>query len=366
MIPTMPGHWSEHMNSPVKAEDNMHFNVLVSPTVQGSQRSQSRLPHPVSTEKRLPAPPSLRAVIEVQSRANTIYQPPREERLQASRPSGSGTDAQSKLVSSHSVFPSSVDEAFFESTLPSAFPTKAYDGKPASTSYLIFEPVIEESLNLESTDWRRYDPPVELLKSPEGISQKLDSILAPSIERIKARHAEDEGRRAAASRTERPLARAGRVSTKPGRRVNHPSIDNEIILTSVKNPRTGVLDTAQLNLTQLNLTHLDTPNLTLPRAPSLPSERSLSPNDSGYISSPGSELFRSPRRLSRRSFGLGALFRRTERITENSEEIDKNPIPRPRSSEAWPLPNSPSSPTPSITAQASKSLTGYDTLSTLF
>jgi hypothetical protein len=107
---------------------------------------------------------------------------------------------------------------FFDCPSPSQ--VSVNEEEEASISYLIFEPVVEEETNIEDTDWRRYDPPIELLRSQDGLSNDLEQILAPSIERIKARHLEEEQRRAAASRIERPLARAGRASVKPRRQAS--------------------------------------------------------------------------------------------------------------------------------------------------
>lgn len=84
-------------------------------------------------------------------------------------------------------------------------------------SYLVFEPVVESVSENETTDWRRYEPPQELLRFQENsnTSREIQEILAQSIERIKQRHAEEEERRAAALRQERPIARVGRASVKP-------------------------------------------------------------------------------------------------------------------------------------------------------
>ncbi|CAG8953693.1 hypothetical protein HYFRA_00006582 [Hymenoscyphus fraxineus] len=84
-------------------------------------------------------------------------------------------------------------------------------------SYLSFEPVVSSVSENEHIDWRRYDPPAELHHMQDDTSEEIRGLLQTSIERIKARHAEEEERRTAAARLKKPLARANRVSMKPRR-----------------------------------------------------------------------------------------------------------------------------------------------------
>jgi hypothetical protein len=121
--------------------------------------------------------------------------------------------------SSPNLSPSLQDELFLDWPLQNEPEVQRIDDETASSYYLAFEPVVQTDFDVESVDWRRYNVPAELLRSQEGISNELNRILAPSIERIQARHQEEEERRAATSRIERPLARAGRASVKPRRQV---------------------------------------------------------------------------------------------------------------------------------------------------
>lgn len=85
--------------------------------------------------------------------------------------------------------PSSVpDELFFDCLSSTQAPTTLHDEEQDSTSYLIFEPVIEDESKLQTYDWWRYDPPHELLHSQDGTSRDLERLLDRSIERIRARH----------------------------------------------------------------------------------------------------------------------------------------------------------------------------------
>jgi len=89
------------------------------------------------------------------------------------------------------------------------------NSEASSVPYLLFEPVVSSVADNESIDWRRYDHPAELLKFQDDTSEDLRNLLAPSIERLKARHAEEIERHGATTRRERPLTRGRRVSVKP-------------------------------------------------------------------------------------------------------------------------------------------------------
>jgi hypothetical protein len=115
----------------------------------------------------------------------------------------------------------SMDETFLD--CPSPLLLSATDNGAGSwSSYLAFEPVVREDLSFENEDWRRFDPPKELLEAQEGTSKEIKSLLASSIGRIQARHAEEVQQRAAMARADKPLTRARRASIRP-RRVSDQS-----------------------------------------------------------------------------------------------------------------------------------------------
>ncbi len=118
------------------------------------------------------------------------------------------------MASTSSSSRSSQDELFFDCR-PSS--TVSDSDEEPFPSYLVFEPVVESVASDEPTDWRRYEPPRELLHLQDGNSTDIQELLPRSIERIQARHAEEEERRIAAARRERPIARVGRASIKPRR-----------------------------------------------------------------------------------------------------------------------------------------------------
>ena len=200
----MPGNWPTDLGSHSPAEATPLLNPPISPISEESQQSRTILPYPLSTE----------------------------ERLQVPRSSSFGIEAQSRPTMPFPSSPSAGDGLIFDYSFSSRLSTMSPEEEGPSTSYLIFEPVVEENSNVEDTDWRRYDPPQELLRSRESISHDLEFILAPSIERIQARHVEEEERRAA-SRRERPLARARKAFIKPRHQVRHPRNQKKIILIMI-------------------------------------------------------------------------------------------------------------------------------------
>jgi hypothetical protein len=113
---------------------------------------------------------------------------------------------------------SSNDELFFECPTPTPSPGVERNGESSMPSYLVFEPVVESVVREEPTNWKRYEPPQELLHLQEDTSEEIRQILGPSVERVKARYAEEEQRRITEARRERPLARTGRASVKPPKR----------------------------------------------------------------------------------------------------------------------------------------------------
>ena len=187
----MPGQWPGEFR--FGFEEHVHVQAPVSPIGAENQRDRGLLPYPLTAEEASQVPSSSSAATEF---------------------------ARSQPVTPCPTLPSVPDELFFDWPLRSQPPMQNDKGDSSSTSYLIFEPVVEEEVNIERTDWRRYDPPKELLQAQDGTSQILGNLLAASIERIQARHMEEVEERAAASRIERPLARAGRASVKPRRKVS--------------------------------------------------------------------------------------------------------------------------------------------------
>jgi hypothetical protein len=200
-----------------------------------------------------------------------------------------------RIVSSASSSTSG-DELFFDCPAPYS----NNDDETSSSSYLVFTPVVSTVSEQEPTDWRRYEPPTELVVSQDNISEVVRGILEPSIVRLRASHIEEEERRAANARRERPLARAGRASVKPKRQVTSSSRRETNLADVVQPIMSGGLDPLQEDSSRQNAGS----------ATSLLSDRS---NDSGYVST--SSEMDSPRSKSgrRRSFGLASLFRRKER-----------------------------------------------------
>ncbi len=123
-----------------------------------------------------------------------------------------------RIVSSASSSTSG-DELFFDCPEPNS----NNDDEASSPSYLVFTPVVSTVSEQEPTDWRRYEPPTELVNSQDGISEVARGILKPSIERLQLKHIKEEERRAANARRERPIARVGRASVKPKREVTSHS-----------------------------------------------------------------------------------------------------------------------------------------------
>jgi len=110
----------------------------------------------------------------------------------------------------------SEDELFFECTTPNPDRTE----EASSPSYLVFEPVVSTVSEQEPTDWRRYDPPEELLTPQDETSEVIRDLLEPSIARIRRRHVEEDERRVTNARRERPISRVVRASGKPRRGVS--------------------------------------------------------------------------------------------------------------------------------------------------
>jgi hypothetical protein len=102
--------------------------------------------------------------------------------------------------------PNAQDELFLN--LPSPFsPQNANDSEEGSVSYVPAEPIIAES-DIEDTDWTIYEPPAEFLRPQEGTSVIIESILVPSIIRIRQQQDGEEARRRASSFAQTPLGRS--------------------------------------------------------------------------------------------------------------------------------------------------------------
>lgn len=200
-----------------------------------------------------------------------------------------------RIVSSASSSTSG-DELFFDCPAPNS----NNDDEASSPSYLVFTPVVSTVSEQEPTDWRRYEPPTELVNSQDDTSDVVRRILKPSIERLQIRHIKEEERRAANARRERPLARVGRASVKPKREVTSPSRRETNLADVVQPVMSGALDPLQQ----------DSSRLSAGSAISLLSNRS---DDSGYASMSSELDSPSSKSGNRRSFGLASLFRRKER-----------------------------------------------------
>jgi hypothetical protein len=108
------------------------------------------------------------------------------------------------------------DELFFDCTTPN--PDRL--DETSSPSYLVFEPVVSTVSEQEPTDWRRYEPPIELLAPQNENSEVIRGLLEQSIARIRTRHLEEDDRQITHARRERPISRVGRASGKPRRGVS--------------------------------------------------------------------------------------------------------------------------------------------------
>jgi hypothetical protein len=143
-----------------------------------------------------------------------------EPHFPGSTPQVGETLTQLPIMGNSSLSRNSHEELFFDCASSAARSlADEQDSEASSSSYLIFEPVLSSVPDIQETDWRRFDPPRELLDPQAGTSAEIQRLLGPSIERIQIRHQEEEERQAAAARRERPLARAGRASVKPRREV---------------------------------------------------------------------------------------------------------------------------------------------------
>jgi hypothetical protein len=215
-----------------------------------------------------------------------------------------------RIVSTASSSRDSAEEQFFDCQTPNP----DHIDEPSSPSYLIFEPVVSTVSDQEPTDWRRYEPPNELLNSKDDTSEVIRGMLEPSVAGIRSRHVEEEERRAANARRERPLGRVGRASVKPQRNVSK----------SVKSTTNGT-DRLQMRMSGgLDPLQHDHSRLSAGSATSLLSD------DSGYASMTLEVESPSSRSTNRKLFGLGALFKRMERLTTETRN-GESPATKPAS-----------------------------------
>lgn len=230
----MPGHWPLPSDLRSSGASDHDIHTPISPISVQDQQGRRIPPSPSTTQEGISVIESLSRTADSPKGPVVTPNPLMEETMQVSRSLGSGIQTpQSRLMTPYPSSPSLGDELFFDCPSPSQRSMTGHNEESASASYLIFEPVDEERINLEATDWKRYNPPQELLLTQDGTSIDLESIIAPSIERIHARHIEEEERRVAASRVERPLSRAGKSSVKPRSQVSNSISDSCSMLTTL-------------------------------------------------------------------------------------------------------------------------------------
>lgn len=207
-----------------------------------------------------------------------------------------------RITSAASSSRDSGDELFFDCRMPNS----EQNEETSSPPYLIFEPVVSTVSDKEPTDWRRYEPPTELLNSQDDTPETIRGILEPSIARIRTRHAEEEDRRAASARRERPLARAGRASVKPRRDVS-----------SSEEPVPYCADKFQMRMSG-GLDPLQHDSVDTSRS-SAGSAMSLSSVDSGYASMSHEIELPVSRAKNKKSFAFSSLFKSREKLSIDTQ-----------------------------------------------
>ena len=184
-------------------------------------------------------------------------------------------------------------------------------------SYQELEPILPSQSILEHTEWQLYEPPEELRLPREETSIIIESILVPSIVRIRARY-EDEERRMAAELAKRDAQEPTNLSVVS--RGDHAPETNAVGDVGGWQVTTG--HPLQNYLTPSDL--VSTASL----SSSVPSPNT---DDSGYGStSPGADYAPSAPTRSRRSFGrfgerASALFNRVNKSTGNQTAFDGLP-----------------------------------------
>lgn len=87
--------------------------------------------------------------------------------------------------------------------------------RTASRSLVVDEQAVTGVAETGPADWRRYDPPRELLDHPEGTSEAVIELSQVSIATLQERNREEDRIREAAARRAKPLGRSRRVSGRP-------------------------------------------------------------------------------------------------------------------------------------------------------
>jgi hypothetical protein len=280
---------------------------------QGGPSRSPASPSPVGTDERSIPRMNLRVDTLTMQTATLDISSPRElgELYFNSPTSLTETTQPSQNLSQNFTSPSIRDELFFDLPLPlSNSPTNTNGGGP-STDHA-FGPLFSEEHNLEETEWQLYEPPEELRRPRDGTSIIIESILVPSIDRIRARHEEEE-RQITAARAERDA----------------PEQRNRNIVCYRDPTRRDGRQPDYLLTTEQPLESSRPPNIPGVLAPTISFATLHSPSagDSGYSStSPGTENASSAPARSRRSFErLSALFRRGKRSSRDQTYFDGLP-----------------------------------------
>jgi hypothetical protein len=113
---------------------------------------------------------------------------------------------QDKATSSKPISTTSTDKLFFGAES---------NNQANSPAHLAFEPVISSASEKEPLDWKRHDPPLELLGLLEDTSAEIRGLLQSSISALRSRHVEEGKAQQAAARSSKPLRRSERASLRP-------------------------------------------------------------------------------------------------------------------------------------------------------
>lgn len=161
-------------------------------------------PIPVTTNKqRSIRPPNLQVEnLMMQTAAFAISSPQQLGDMYLSSPISFDETTQLNQRSSQSfTSPGIQDELFLDCSSPLSDSDTHYNRESLSI-YQLFEPGSIEEPNLEETDWKIYEPPAELWIPQDDTSLIIESILVPSIDRVRAQHEEEE-KQIATARAER-------------------------------------------------------------------------------------------------------------------------------------------------------------------
>jgi hypothetical protein len=89
------------------------------------------------------------------------------------------------------------------------------NSKTRSTNHLAFKAMTANMSDPTAVNWKRYDPPAELINHPDDTSEEIQELLKSSIDALQARHLEESRELEAAARASKPLGRSRRVSGRP-------------------------------------------------------------------------------------------------------------------------------------------------------